>query len=64
MITNNFQKISLREDFHKNSLRWIPYTLEIILTGDLIDYVEYGDLIEVIGILKYNILQKLSNTKI
>jgi len=64
MITNNFQKISLREDFHKNSLRWIPYTLEIILTGDLIDYVEYGDLIEVIGILKYNILQKLTNTKI
>lgn len=62
IVANNFQKISLREDFQKNTLRWMPYTLEVILEGDLINYVELGDQIEVTGILKYSISQKLNST--
>ena len=63
IITNNFQKISLREDFQKNTMRWMPYTLEVILTGDLIDYVDFGDQIEVTGILKYSISQRFNSIK-
>ena len=58
LISNQFQKISIREELKINSYRWLPYSVEVILTGDLIDYVDYGDIVEITGILKYSITPK------
>jgi len=58
LVTHKFQKISIREELKNNSFRWLPYSIEIILTGDLIDYVNHGDNVEITGILKYSATPK------
>lgn len=58
LVSNKFQKISIREDLKNNSFRWLPYSIEVVLTGDLINFIEYGDKIEVTGILKYSRVPK------
>jgi len=58
LISNKFQKISIQEGFKNNSFRWLPYSNEIILIGDLIDYANHGDNVEITGILKYSTATK------
>lgn len=57
-VENKFQKITIKEELNEESFRWLPYSLDILLTGDLIDHVEYGDRVEITGILKYSIIPK------
>ena len=60
LITSQFQKISIREELKNDPYFSLPCSIEIILTGDLIDQVDYGDKMEITGILKYSILQNLN----
>ena len=56
LVTNEFQKISIREECANHSFYCFPYSIEIILTGDLMGCVDYGDKIEVTGIFKYSVV--------
>jgi DNA replication licensing factor MCM2 len=63
----NFQKISVQELDKFNAISYIPFSKEIILKNNLVDFVKLGDEIIVTGILTYNFdpnIECLSNSKL